>query len=234
MKFSVDDAIFRKFPGLYIGIVLARNINNTGKSAEIVNMLRNEEGKVRNALGERVLSQEPMIRCWREAYASFGAKPSDNLSSVENLHMRVLKCEELRSINALVDIYNIISLRHMLPLGGEDLDKVSGNVTLCLAEANEAPVTLLGDKEARPPHAGEVIYKDNVSAICRRFNWHEADRAKLEKETKNALLVIEGLPPATKADVAKATEELKALVEKYCGGSVSTFLLDGANREVSF
>ena len=148
--------------------------------------------------------------------------------------MRVLKCEERRSINALVDIYNIISLRHMLPLGGEDLDKVSGNVTLCLAEANEAPVTLLGDKEARPPHAGEVIYKDNVSAICRRFNWHEADRAKLEKETKNALLVIEGLPPATKADVAKATEELKALVEKYCGGSVSTFLLGGAKREASF
>ncbi|MBI4014598.1 MAG: hypothetical protein HY365_01450 [Candidatus Aenigmarchaeota archaeon] len=234
MKFSVDDAIFQKFPNLCIGVVLVKNIDNFISNVEIDNMLRNEENKIRARLGGHVLSQEPMIRCWREAYASFGAKPSDNLSSVENLHRRALKGEELRSINALVDIYNVISLRHMLPVGGEDTDKVSGNVTLCIAGENETPVTLLGDKEARPPHAGEVVYKDSISAICRRFNWREADRTKLDEKTKNALLVIEGLPPATKADVANATEELASLIKKYCNGSVSTFMLSSAKRELIF
>lgn len=234
MKFIIEDAIFRKFPGLCISVVLAKNVNNSCKSAEISGMLRSEENKVRARLEGRVLSQEPMIRCWRDAYASFGAKPSENLSSVENLYKRTLKGGEVRSINALVDIYNIISLRHMLPLGGEDVDKVSGNVTLCVAGENETPTMLLGDKEARPPHAGEVIYKDSVSAICRRFNWREADRTKLEEGTKNALLVCENLPPATGADAAKAVGELKKLVEKYCGGQVFTFTLNGASHEISF
>ena len=44
------------------------------------------------------------------------------------------------------------------PVGGEDLDKVKGDVILTFAGANEPPVVLLGDKESRPPHEGEIIY----------------------------------------------------------------------------
>ena len=36
----------------------------------------------------------------------------------------ILSETELRHINKLVDIYNFISLKHMLPVGGEDTDKI--------------------------------------------------------------------------------------------------------------
>src|SRR3989337_56117 len=57
-----------------------------------------------------------------------------------------------------------------------------------------------------------IIYKDEVGAICRRWNWKEADRTKLTQDTKNAFLVIETLPPVTRDTVETAIRELVDLV----------------------
>ncbi len=88
------------------------------------------------------------------------------------------------------------------------------------------------EKEARAPRVGEIIYKDEVGAICRRWNWKEADRTKLTQETQNAFLIIETLPPVTRATVETAIRELADLVKQYCGGTVSTAFLDKDNREI--
>ena len=121
----------------------------------------------------------------------------------------------------------------MLPVGGEDMDKMKGDVVLTFAGSNETPVLLLGDKEPRVPHSGEVIYKDTISTICRRWNWREADRTKLTEETKNSILVIEGLPPVAKEEIENATNELKELIQKFCGGNVVCTVLNEDKNEVN-
>lgn len=171
---------------------------------------------------------------WRKAYSAFGAKPKEHKSSVENLYRLVLRGVNLRHINNIVDIYNFISLKHMLPVGGEDIDKIKGKVVLTFAGPDEAPVLLLGDKEPRPPHNGEVIYKDDVSAICRRWNWREAERTKLTEETKNCILVIEGFNNVGDIEVENATMELKALVQKFCGGNVVYSILNKNLSQIDF
>lgn len=153
-------------------------------------------------------------------------------SSVENLTRRVLNSATIGHINNLVSLYNTISLRHILPVGGEDVDKINGDVLLTRAAEDEPAVILLGEKEARAPRAGEIIYKDEVGAICRRWNWKEADRTKLTPETKNAFLVIESLPPVPRDIVKTAIHELADLVKQYCGGTISTAVLDRDNREI--
>ena len=178
--------------------------------------------------------KNPKIDIWRKTYSIFGAKPKENKSSVENIYRLVLRGINIRHINKIVDIYNLISLKHMMPVGGEDIDKMKGNINLTFAELNEAPVLLLGDKDPRPPHAGEVIYKDDVSTICRRWNWREADRTKLTEETKNCILVVEGLSPVTKQEIEAATKELKDLIREFCGGTLSSYVLDKNKTEVEF
>ncbi len=234
MKFIVSKEIFDKFPDLNIGVVIAQSIDNAGVSEEIIRLLREKETEIRQNFDSQTLSQTPKIDCWRKAYSAFGAKPKDNLSSVENLYKLVLKVSEIRHINKLVDIYNFMSLKHVVPLGGEDLDKIHGDIKLTVAGSNEPAVLLLGDKEPRAPHEGEVIYKDEVSAICRRFNWREADRTKLTEQTRNVILVAEGLPPTTRADVELIANELKNTVQKYCSGNLSAFILNQSNPEIEF
>ena len=97
----------------------------------------------------------------------------------------------------------------------------------------EPAVRLLGEPEARPPKKGEVIYRDRVGAICRRWNWKEAGRTKLTDATTRGLLVIEGLPPVDRTLVAAAAEELAALVERHCGGRARVAIVDRENPEVS-
>ncbi len=232
MKLVIIDTIFDEFPELVLGVVILHDIDNSQNRPEIPEMLRQAEAALSSKFGSTPLIEHPYIATWREAYRRFGAKPKDYPSSVENLTRRVLNGATMAHINNLVSLYNTISLRHILPVGGEDLDMITGDVLLTRAGKDEPAVLLLGEKEPRAPHAGEIIYKDDVGAICRRWNWKEADRTKLTQETHNAFLVIETLPPIPRTTVETAIQELAALVREYCGGMVSTAFLDKDHREV--
>jgi DNA/RNA-binding domain of Phe-tRNA-synthetase-like protein len=222
----VSEEIFRTFPGAVLGVVAFADIRNAGESAEILEALRREEYETARKFQSAPVAEHPHIACWREAYRAFGAKPKDHPSSVENLVRRAVKGQRLRPVNRLVDLYNMISLRHLVPVGGEDLAAVEGDVALAFATDHEPPVRLLGEPEARPPKPGEVIYKDRIGALCRRWNWKEADRTKLTEETTDGFLVIEGLPPVGRPLVESALADLAALVQSHCGGRVRTGIVD--------
>jgi DNA/RNA-binding domain of Phe-tRNA-synthetase-like protein len=87
-------------------------------------------------------------------------------------------------------------------------------------------VRLLGEPEARTPKPGEVIYRDRLGALCRRWNWKEADRTRLTEQTTDGFLVVEGLPPVDRALVQEAISELAALVQRHCGGRSRTGIVD--------
>ncbi len=232
MNLIISDTIFEDFPGLILGVVILHDIDNSQNKAEITELLRQAEAALTGKFGDTPVIEHPHVAIWREAYRKFGAKPKDYPSSVENLTRRVLNGAVIGHINNLVSLYNTISLKHILPVGGEDLDKIVSDVLLTRAGHDEPAILLLGEKEARAPHAGEIIYKDAAGAICRRWNWKEADRTKLTPETKNAFLVIESLPPVSRDVVEAATRDLAKLVERYCGGAVSTAFLDKDTRQV--
>ncbi len=234
MKLIINDKMFEKFEGLNIGVIIAKDINNKGIPEDILKQIKDKEKFIRQNYKTETLSEHPKINCWRKAYSIFCGEPKKNKSSIESLYRRILSGEELRHINKLVDIYNLLSIKYMLPIGGEDLDKIEGNIELTFASSNEKPIITLGDKDARPPHENEVIYKDQISAICRRWNWREADRTKLTEETKNSILVIEGLAPSTKEGIEIVTKEFKDLVEKYCNGNINYFILNKDKREIEF
>jgi DNA/RNA-binding domain of Phe-tRNA-synthetase-like protein len=232
MNLIIADTIFNDFPDVVLGVVILHDIDNSKDHAEITALLRQAEAELPTKFGGTPVIEHPHIAIWREAYRKFGAKPKDYPSSVENLTRRVLNGATIGHINNLVSLYNTISMRYILPVGGEDLNKIVGNILLTKAGSDEQAIFLLGEKEARTPHAGEILYKDDNGAICRRWNWKEADRTKLTQETKNAFLVIEALPPVSRDTVESAIRELADLVKQYCGGTVSTAFLDKDNREV--
>jgi DNA/RNA-binding domain of Phe-tRNA-synthetase-like protein len=232
MWLKIDPRIFESFPGAFLGVVIAHGLNNAGERAPVMQRLREAEAQTVQAFANAPVAEHPHIVVWREAYRKFGSKPKDYPSSVENLVRRVSKGHSLPHINTLVDLYNAVSLRHVLPVGGEDLDKIEGDVSLTFAGPDEAPVVLLGEKEARAPYAGEVIYKDEEGAICRRWNWKEAERTRFTTATREAFMVIEGLPPVSVAVVEAALRELADAVLFYCGGTVTTAMLTADTPQV--
>lgn len=232
MKLILDQEIFDKFPETFVGVLVVRGIDNNGEVNEISDLVKSQIDRIRGEYQAETLSQSPKIDCWRKAYSVFGSKPSDYRSSIESLYKSILKGRDPREINKLVDIYNLVSLKYMLPLGGEDLEKTKGDIELTFAGENEKPIKLLGDGQEEAPYSGEVIYKDKDSAICRRWNWREADRTKLTEETKNAVLVIEVVKKEFLGQLQLALDELGQLVKKYCSGQIKLEILSIDKREV--
>src|SRR3954451_16512244 len=169
-RFLVTPEIFAQFPAAVLGVIVAHEIDNTREDEKIQAGLRGEEARVRELFAAQPIPEHPHIAPWREAYRKFGAKPKDHPSSIENLVRRVAKGHALPKVNPVVDLYNTVSLRYLLPAGGEDLDRTQGDILLALPGEAEPPVKLLGEPEAGPPYPGEVIYKDDLGAICRRWN----------------------------------------------------------------
>ena len=226
----VEREIFERFPGVHVGVIVAHEIDNGGERPDLSTQLRYQEERLRDRLAGEVLVEHPSIAPWRDAYRAFGAKPKKYPSSIEALVRRVLKGDEIPSINPLVDLYNVSSLRHLLPVGGEDLDRIEGRLELRFATANEPEVELLGRPVAAAPEAGEVIYADDVGAVCRRWNWREAARTCMTAETRNAVLVVEALPSPGEAPVRPTVEavlaELTVAVSENCGGRCESSVRD--------
>ena len=230
MQLTVSEEIFEKFPDTRIGIVVATGMDNSGSDNSIKGMLESTQLETENRFEIEKLAEHPSVAVWRAVYSNFGSKPRDFRSSVEALIRSVLNGRGVRHINKLVDIYNYASLKHAIPVGGEDLDKTHGNLFLKFSEGTERFIPLGGGKEDNP-YKGEVIYCDEGgNVLCRRWNWRESDITKLTESTRNAIIVAEGFD--TKVD--EAIEELSVMIRKFCNAQTKAFLINKNNPIVKW
>ena len=216
-RFSIEEDFRSIFPEAMIGVVVVRGIDNTRDAEACARLLDGQIEQTRQELEGVEVPSLPAVAPWRAAYQQFGVKPSKYRSSIENL-LRSAASGRLRSINPLVDLYNIVSLGHRLPCGGEDLAAIQGPIRLTRARGDEHFVPL-GGTEDEPPPSGAVIYRDDLGVICSCWNWREADRTKLTEQTTGAVLVIEALPPTDEASLRAACDELAGLVRRHLGGT---------------
>ena len=149
-------------------------------------------------------------------------------SSIEALLKRVDKDKPLSTINPLVDIYNSVSLTYAVPCGGEDLDKIVGDLHLGKAKGGES-FRPLGEDEDSPALPEEICYYDADGAVCRCFNWREAERTMLTEGTQKAVLVIESIDSESAQAGEEAIHALKERLADYFGIEGKIQVADKAN-----
>ncbi|NGX58927.1 MAG: Lysine--tRNA ligase [Chlamydiae bacterium] len=231
MAIKIDPEIWQRYPHLKIGVLIARHINNEGKGDEALQTLRKSELDAKNRYAQAELGEVGELIDWREAFRSFGYKPSSTRCSAEALLRRAVKGKELPDISPIVNLYNHISLKYTLPAGADDLDQVEGQVRLTIAKGDESFVAMGGgEKEIAKP--GEVIYRDDAEVTCKAWNWRECEKTKITPKTKNAALVIEGLEHTSLHEMAAALKELQTLLAQFCGGEFEIYLLDAEHPEM--
>jgi len=227
MKFKIAPEIFQSFPSLVLGLVIADNLKNSSSSESVQSMLKAEMAEVVKRVGATPLKELPIVAAWHEVYKSFGANPKEYRPSIETLIRMSQKGASLSGINTAVDLYNLVSLKHMLPAGADDLDKVEGGLELRKARGHERFVQL-GSGAISSPEAGEVVYCDENDVLCRRWNWRESDKTKITESSRRICFVVEGIPPSSPEIVRAACEDIEVLMSEYCQASCRTVLLDAA------
>ena len=223
--YRIADEIFQRFPGYVRGVVIAHELANGPSPPELVELLREAEAAVRARVKADAVAEEPRIKSWREAYRAFGAKPAEFRSSIEAMARRALKNDRLPSINALVDIGNLISLRHLLPAGAHAIDLLAGDIELRFATGAERFVAF-GSAETEHPLPGEVIFTEGDTVLTRRWTWRQGQHTLTLPESRAVEFNIDGLPPVAPSDVVHAGVEIMELVQRFCGGRSRFVLLD--------
>ncbi len=222
-SFVTEESFWDLFPEARIGIVVAHGMKPTGEvapedAASIARALAEANGKADQHLESNTISQNEVVAVWRDAYQQFKTKKGARCS-IENLLKRVLKGNPVGSITPSVDIYNTVSLKYALPVGGEDIDSFDGDIRLGITGGGDA-FQPLGDEEDAPTLEGELCYRDNAGAICRCWNWRDGQRTALTDESAKAFLIIESVDPTRADDLRAATDELAALVQEHLGATI--------------
>jgi len=218
IEYFISEEIFNLHPRYERGVVVIDGVLNGDSPPELRQMLRDTESYIQETLSLETIAGHPRIAAWREAYRTFGAKPSKFHSSIESLVRRALHGKQLPSINALVDIGNILSLRHLVPIGGHALDEVTQDLALCLATGEES-FTPFGSEHVEHPDPGEVIFVEDNVVLTRRWTWRQAVHTITLPETKIIEFNVDGLPPVTHADIVTVCEAVQSLVTLFCGGN---------------
>ena len=205
----VDAAVFALRPD-YRAMLLAVDGIVPGPSDQASDkLLQAAEAAAREALRGRPAEDLPHVAAWREAYRAFGAKPQRTRNSLEALLRRVPS--GLPRVNRLTDLYNAISVRHQIPLGGEDLSRYTGAPRLVRATGIE-PFDTAADGAAviEHPDPGEVVWCDDAGVTCRRWNWRQARRTQLREDTTAALFILDALDPVADEALHAAADDLVA------------------------
>jgi DNA/RNA-binding domain of Phe-tRNA-synthetase-like protein len=231
LYYSIAAEIFARFPGYVRGVVLAYGVTNGDSPDEVVSMLRDAEASIHQKLKIDTIAEHPRIRSWREAYRSFGAKPSEFRSSIEAMARRALRSDPLPSINTLVDIGNAVSLRRLVPTGGHSIDVLAQDISLRPAKGDET-FTPFGSDEPESPLAGEIIFVEGNTVLTRRWTWRQANHTLMLPATKAVEYNIDGLPPIPVAEVEEVCREVLDLVRRFCGGRARCEMLTRENPRI--
>ena len=235
MKVTVENEFWELFPQAQISIMVAKGLDNSvdeSKDPYFKSLLDKGSKRAEDFIVDETFTQNDVIQEWRGAFSKFKTKKGAR-SSIEALLKRVSQGREFNPINPLVDIYNSVSLSYAVPCGGEDIAKIQGGLHLGKAQGGE-PFFPLGAETDAPALPEEIIYYDDEGAVCRCFNWREAQRTMLTEGTTDAVLVIEAINEDKAKRAQAAMQELQSLVEDYFGvkGEITHLTIDNPSVDI--
>ena len=231
MNFSIEP-ILGAFPAYRCGVVLAEiEAVPEGRAPMLDAAIAAAELDARSRYDLETVGEIPAIRDWRKAYRAFGIKKTSYRCSVERLLRGVLQGRGLPRVNGFVDAYNLVSLRHLAPLGADDLDRVSGGLAFRYATPDDSFIAL-GDESATedPPKDGEIVYADGTKVLCRRWNWYQDARSPITLASRRAIVTVQGLETA---DVASAVADLRTMLAEHARARSAAAFLDAGNPAVN-
>lgn len=227
MEFTVAPEVSARFPGMRVAVAVARGLENAAPHPAIEALWRNAwQAAAVEAAPYGNAQSHPRVKPWRERFTAMGVSGKQFPSSVEALLRRALKGGEPFAINPLVDWYNALSLRHLVPAGAFDLAALDGQpLELRLTREGDTFTALdAADAEAVPP--GEIAYAVGSTVLTRHFVWRQSREGLVVPETDDVVLLSEVL-----GEVGPAVAD--AILADFLAGLRDYFGVEGTGAVTS-
>lgn len=214
-RFRYEPAVLERFPGIVGGVIHATEATNAPTPPGLAEAYRATQAAVVARIGAMPLSEIPALAAWRRVFRGFGVDPTQYRSAAEALLRRLTKQGELPSIGTLVDLANLVSIRHALPVAVFDLRAIDGCLTVRFARGDER-WSDLGSSTTERPQPGEVIFADDADTVmARRWCWRQSAESAARDDSTEILVTVEGHHDGADDDVHHALDDLEQLLQAH-------------------
>lgn len=230
MYFCHSARIWREFPQLVPGLLVVENIQT---QVEAEPLLKPYYERARQRLSQGSESQLDEVAAWRRAYSQMGLKPTQYRSAAEALLRRFRREDDVPRLHPLVDLCNAVSLAFALPVAVFDLAGVDAYLEVRHAAGNETYLAFSGEVETPP--AGEVVFADAANQVhARRWTFRQSRRSTVTPETRQVLIVSEGLHETASTDVPALIEALAEGIATLWAPPRQQVVLSAASSRLDF
>lgn len=224
--FEYHADILARYPNVVGGVIVASGLHSGPTPERLQAAYLAEQQATLARIGATPLSEIKSLSAWRGAMRAFGIDPTQYRSAAEALLRRLTKKSDIPSVNLLVDLGNLVSIRHALPVAVFDTRALSGKVAVRFASGSER-FTPLGEPAVEHPEPGEVIFADESErVIARRWCWRQSEDSAARPDTTNAIITVEAQHAGGRADIDAALRDLLDLLAEYAGGEYQSAVLD--------
>ena len=175
--------------------------------------------EIRSEMTLEDAKDDPVFRSYRDLYWTFGMDPTKLRVSSEALLRRVLNGLNLWRISDLVDVANLASAYHKLPIGLIDDSKRRGDLVVRTATKGEI-FTRIGGKEIQC-RGREIVVADDEKIICFGYATHDSEGTKVTKDSRRVLLLLYGSPAVSSSMMKDATDKTVFMLDSWVNCSLS-------------
>lgn len=195
----------------FVGAAVEARVINSATTSQLWEEIEKCCQQLRAEFTTESIKSRSGIAATRQAYKAAGKDPSRYRPACEQLARRILQGKELYTVNTLVDLGNLVSLRSGYATAALDADKIKGEMlTLSLGLAGE-PYEGIGRGMLNIENL--PVYRDSLGGIATPTS--DNIRTAISLDTHRLLLLINGYDGNQEA-VETAAQQTMELLQRHC------------------
>ncbi len=211
---------YRQLP-LSVRYALVQGMRIPEASPASLDDLTEEAFVVANRWTAEAIRTHPSIQSLEQIYRDLGYDDGAITPAAQSFIELLQKRGRFPRINTAVDAYNTIVAMSpaLVGIGAHDADLIQSPVLFARATGAERFMPL-GRTKPRAVKKGDFLYHDGHGNVLARLAAQDCDGAKIQRDTRNVLLVIESPTTIEKEIVRDVMEAACSRIVRFCGGDV--------------
>lgn len=230
MKFIVQKQVFDKLDDLYIGVVVAKGVDNSKDYKNIDKMLDESILNAKREFLDVKAKEDERVIPYREGFQKVGINPNKFQCSVEAMVNSISKGRDVPHINPLVNLNNAISLKYTLPMGTHNLGLSDSDVELRFATEDDT-FTPMGSDTPEKLEEDELVYVVDNKVRTRRWAWRQSREGMIDKDTSYVFFPIDGFKGFNDDKINEAIKELEEVLQNEFGCETTSGYVDKDHPE---
>ncbi len=219
----LDDGIRLHFevdrPNLRVGMVTIDNLQVGQSTLSFEEYEQEIFNEIRSRMTLEDVKDDSIFRSYRDLYWSFGMDPTKLRVSSEAVLRRVLKGLNLWRISDIVDIINLASAYHKIPIGLIDISKLDGDLVIRSAHKGEI-FQRIGGKTIMC-RGREIVVADETKIVCFGYATHDSENTMITKNSTNVLVLLYGAEVVTRTIMEDALATTVNMIGQWLDCDVS-------------